>query len=186
MNQLVKIYRFFVYAVFTFFVVACGAESMDQEVAGESAEDNEQMVEATKTEESPSMASAEESEMYLSNKEFHKWKKKAKQQLESIQDLIVILKDPSLDSDFKIEIEKELIKVYETIDSSGYDLLANELNFKKFKDLEVEGTDTLTMMFKNDKEQLKAEFIVVEETKMFGETSEVVAQLKLLSIEAEK
>lgn len=110
-----------------------------------------------------------------------KWKNKAKQQLESIEDLMLILNDSTLDPAFKVEIEKELSLLYENALEDT--LLSNGVEFKNFKALKLENGDTMSLQFKNHKEILKAEFIVVSESKDFGGSIEFVERLKILSIE---
>lgn len=186
MKNLVHTYRGFVYFTFAILLCGCGAESMDQ-VMDEEATSEE--VSATKemsmAEEEASEATIQQSSSKTASSATIKWKKKAKQQLESIEDLALILKDPTLDIDFKLEIEKELNSLYIAKDSSMYNLSSQELNFKKFKDLKIENKDTMSLQFSNKKELLKAEFIIVNETKYFGETTEVVEQLKIVSIKKE-
>ena len=72
--------------------------------------------------------------------------------------------------------------MYKIADSSHYQLNSEELNFKNFKDLQIESGDTMSLQFKNKKDILIAKFIVVEELKEFGESTELVEQLKLISI----
>jgi len=154
---------------------------MDEEMDAGTAEAKKESPEAVMAEEA-SVESTVESKSTTATINYKKWKNKAKQQLESIEDLVSILKDSTLDIDFKQEIEKELDVLYETRDSASYDLDGHELKFKNFKDLKVESQDTLSLLFKNKKDNLKAAFIVVSETKLFGESTEIVERLKLVSI----
>jgi hypothetical protein len=183
MKKLIATYRWVVYMTFSIVLLGCGAAS-----------ESEMYDEPSSTvEESKQMAPAEE-EMYEESAtekkdenfaDVKKWKSKAKQQLESIQDLKLILMEPNLDADFKSEIEKELNLIYQYKDSNDYIVNLQELDFKNFKDLKMENEDTMSLVFKNKKDVLKAKFIVVLETKTFGESSEVIEQLKLLSITKE-
>ncbi len=123
-----------------------------------------------------------ETENQTTSVDFRMWNNKAKQQIELVQDLAVILQDSSLDAKFTMEIEKELKSLYDYRDSTMFDLNQKKLKFKKIKELKVENRDTLSIDFKNANKNLKASFIIIDESKSFGSTSEIVKRLKLISI----
>lgn len=179
MKEMMKTYRWLVYFAFAFALVFVACSSADMSEDESRSQKVSPSAEAT---EEVSASATEETKATISNLDAKKWKNKAKQQLESIQDLTLILKDSTLDVDFKSEIEKELNILYPSNDSLGYKLNQNEVDFSNFKALQIENQNTLSLLFKNKKEQLKAVFIVVNETKTFGETSEEVETLKLISI----
>lgn len=110
-----------------------------------------------------------------------KWKKKAKQQLETIQDLALILKDSTLEPDFKIEIENELTNIYPNYRQLTFIKPQQTINFKRFKFHDYQ--DTLIVEFKNNKALLSASFIVTTNSKTFGNQVEQIEQLQLIKLE---
>lgn len=172
-------YRWFIYLFFALILSACGSAGMDENYAeeGEAAAEENSVQAAEYTEEE-----IENEDSYL----VKKWKNKAKQQLESVEDLMMILKDSTLDPAFRFEIEKELNLLYPKKDSMLVDLMSENIQFKNFKALNVENGDTMSLLFKNHKELLKAKFIVVFEAKEFGNTTEMVERLQILSIQREE
>jgi len=173
-------YRFFLQIVL---VVLLGACSANTEGAEEKIQKNTSDVyNETSTIEDKSEVQPTAAENASISVDYKKWKKKAKQQLESVQDYALILQDSSLDDKFSIEIEKELRSLFDYRDTTMFDIDQKKLNFKKFKELKVENGDTLSIDFKNVKQNLKARFIIVDESKSFGETIEIVKLLKLISI----
>jgi hypothetical protein len=185
MRNIGKTYQWMVYLVFAILLVSCGGEmSGDQE----SIDVSETKKENQSADDAKFAESAEEATGTAQNSkevDVKIWKNKAKQQLESIQDLAEILNDSSLDADFRQEIEKELLLLYNMNDSSSYDIDKHDLDFKSFKKLKVGNQDTLSMKFKNNKEEMVALFVVSEEAKTFGESVEFIQQLKLISIKKE-
>lgn len=180
-------YRWFIYFILMMIICSCGAPEMNEDQYPEAGQAYEE--EASEEVEETSAQAAEYVGEEVENEEVYlvkKWKNKAKQQLESIEDLVLILKDPALDPAFRIEIEKELKSLYGNKDSVLIDLMSDDVKFKSFKALKVESGDTMSLLFKNHKEVLKAKFIVVSEAKEFGATTEVIERLHLLSIEIEE
>lgn len=181
MRRLFVTYRFLVYLFLVTIVISCGGaetESRSPEPLRASEEEG-----AAAVEEDSEAAEAEYVEGSKKDEgvSVKKWKKKAKQQLESLEDLMLILNDPALDPAFKVEVEKELNQLYENALQDT--LLSGELEFKNFKALQLENGDTMSLQFKNQKEVLEAKFVVVSESKDFGGTVEVVERLKVLSIQ---
>lgn len=188
MRKIGSTYQWLFYAIFALVFLACASAEMEEEAYAEDQMAQEENANAAAMEESEmdTESSSESAKKELSL-DVKQWKNKAKQQLESIEDLLLILQDSTLDSDFKIEIEKELNDLYSPIkDSTLYNLFSEDLKFKKFKELKVEEGDTMSLLFKNHKDLLRAEFIVVQETKQFGDITEVVESLKILSIKEEE
>lgn len=112
-----------------------------------------------------------------------KWNTKAQQQIESMGDLLMILKDTTLDPAFKYEIDKELKQLYSKEDTVFENLGLNDVLFTDFESLKHENGDTLSLKFKNDTVNLKAKFTIVSEAKDFGGTIEMIEQLKIISVE---
>lgn len=187
MSRFFGTYRWFVYLLLIAFIYGCGSGEMHEDRSLEPGQAYEE--EASEEVEETSAQAAEYVGEEVENEEVYlvkKWKNKAKQQLESIEDLVLVLKDPELDPTFRIEIEKELKLLYTSKDSVLIDLMSNDIKFKNFKTLKVENGDTMSLQFKNNKEVLKAKFIVVSEVKEFGTTTEVIERLHLVSIEIEE
>ncbi len=177
-------YRSWIYLLSLVVFLGCAEGSSEdqsdakEEMAGEQAENTEE-------EASAAVQNAEENSKKESKLVVKKWKSKAKQQLQSMEDLLLILQDTTLDPAFRIEIEKELSLLYSNQDSVLYELMSKDINFKNFKALELENGDTLSLSFKNKKDGLKAKFVVVSEAKDFGGTTEVIEQLRIISIQSE-
>lgn len=113
----------------------------------------------------------------------NKWRKKAQQQLETLEDLLKILQDSSLDKEFKATIEEEVLNIYPTLDSNDYLKTATQLKFKHFRVSEKSNNDTIKINFKNKKDQLEALFVIDKLEKTFGNSVELTEELKLVSIE---
>lgn len=113
----------------------------------------------------------------------NKWRKKAQQQLETLEDLLKILQDSSLDKEFKATIEEEVLNIYPTLDSNDYLKTATQLKFKHFRISEKSNNDTIKINFKNKKDQLDALFVINKLEKTFGNSVELTEELKLVSIE---
>lgn len=177
-----KTYHWIACLTLAYLFVGCGSEDMRGNHRENLPTAEEEYTEDSKIESTAQMIS----DVKMPELDSKVWNNKAKQQLESIQDLVFILKDSLLDLDFRLELEKELAILYSNTDSSMFDINENELDFRSFKKLKIENEDTMSLYFKNKKQNLKAEFIVVKETKIFGETSEVVTQLELVAIRVAK
>lgn len=111
------------------------------------------------------------------------WKKKAKQQLETIQDLIIILQDSTLNYDFKKEIDNQLIELNVSKDVVINIKNSESINFKKFN--YNTNNDTLIIRFNNHNKVWYTKFIIENKLKQFGETTENIVQIKLVKIESE-
>jgi hypothetical protein len=166
-------------------VLSCGSAEMEEEYHDSPQAAQEENAEVAEEYSKVETEYSEPTEQ-MTSVSVDKWKTKAQQQLESIEDLVTILKDPVLDPAFKVEIEKQLNLLYNNQDSVLSNFMANDLKFKKFKPLQIESGDTMSISFKNKKELLKAKFVVVFEEKDFGETTEVVERLSIISIEVEE
>lgn len=191
MKLLMITYRLVILIVLIATLHSCASEDRSEskafapaqnEYSGQDATmDEESTFEEIETVQNTSQLKKEANHSFSNSK---KWKKKAKQQLETLQDLALILQDSTLDEDFQSEIKRELLIIYPQSDSI-LSTLDKALNFKNFKPLESKKTDTLTLHFKNHKKSYIASFLVVEELKQFGESSETVEQLKLVLIQKE-
>lgn len=115
----------------------------------------------------------------------NKWKDKAEQQLETMQDLLLILKEPGLDPAFEVEVKKELGLIYNNQDSIMNSLFTKKPDFTNFSELVIDNGDTMSLIFQNQAEIYKVKFLVKSELKDFGETSELVEKLNIISIQKE-
>ncbi|MCB9196960.1 MAG: hypothetical protein H6600_00730 [Flavobacteriales bacterium] len=182
MKMTLSLYRNLVVLLLVTALYSCGANMEDNEEVDRQFSEDQSTVSSEEYNEAAASNVEEEYSKKDESLSIKKWNDKAKQQLESVQDLMLILNDSELDLAFRVEVEKELGLIYNSQDSVLINLFENEIDFKSFKSLEKKNGDTLSMSFKNNKDNLKAEFIVVMESKDFGGTTELVERLKLLSI----
>lgn len=184
MNRLMKVYRLLTLFTISVIMLSCASEAREDSAkySASSEQKEYELMEETEINEAleNSSSSKKEASKIISSQRL--WRKKAKQQLETIQDLAIILKDSTLDQDFKIEIEKELENLYPNIQSLTLTQKNGQvLNFKRFKYTQV--MDTLIVEFKNSKEVLFAKFTLENKTKQFGETVRKIEQLKIVDIQ---
>jgi hypothetical protein len=187
MMKLIKTYRLIILAVLIGTLHSCASENRSEAKASAPEGQKATMEEESMDIESVAEGSQLKKEMtsHISQStNFRKWKKKAKQQLETLQDLTLILQDSTLDEDFKSEIEKEVISIYPQA-ASILSTIEEELDFKNFKQLENLNSDTLTMRFKNIKSNYIASFVIDSKIKKFGNEVEEVEQIRLIKIEKE-
>lgn len=111
-----------------------------------------------------------------------KWRKKAQQQLETLEDLIKISQDQTLEKEFKTAIEEELHNLYSSLDSNDYFKAPMQLKFKHFSVSDSSNNDTIRIDFKNKKDNLSAFFLVNRTEKQFGNSSELVEEIELITI----
>lgn len=179
-----KTYHWFVFLMLIWGLFGCAGADMEGGYQEDSEVYEEEKMSAA---DAPSEAAAAEYTEEESEGQSHVykdiWSSKAKQQLESLEDFILILKDNSIASEFKYEVEKELKLIYLQEDTILNYLMSQDVKFKNIKNLETLQGDTMSLSFKNHKEAFIAKFIVVSETKDFGETTETIERLKLVSIQ---
>ncbi len=184
MSRLMKTYRYITSFAISVLMLHCASEAKgDRPTPSAKSEQKElELMEETEIDEVLEYSSSSKKEVSKVGSSQRIWRKKAKQQLETIQDLTIILKDSTLDQDFKIEIEKELENIYPNINSLN---LTHEngqsFDFKRFK--YSQANDTLLVEFKNRKEVLLAKFILENKTKQFGESVRKIEQLKIVEIQ---
>lgn len=177
-------YQWMIMVIVVIIFTRCSADSMSEskeEPNAASAQVNEGAAEY----EEDALESTEAGAKKEASISLDKWNEKAQQQLEYLKDLLVILKDTTLDPAFKIEVKKEVGLLYPAHDSVLHRLVESKLEFNDFKELEIDSGDTLILQFKNLNENVRAKFVVQLEEKDFGNTSEWVEQLKLVSIKVE-
>lgn len=185
MNKVLLTYRFIVIFFIGLMLAGCGADMSEDKSAPEAVYTEEGSAEPEDAD-FESAAYETESSKKDAGPSVDKWKEKAKQQLESLQDLLMLLKDPALDPAFEVEVKKELGQIYSNQDSTLVHLMLDETDFESFSGLTIESGDTMSLNFKNHEQILKAKFVVKSELKKFGETSELIEKLDLISIQEEK
>lgn len=189
MNQLMKTYKLIILIIVSTMVIGCAAEQRDESKSAGSP-NNEFLQEISSIEEKTTdeisingnTLKKETNEIRIATKN-KKLRKKARQKLETIQDLMLILQDSTLNSEFRVEIEGELNNLYP--EKNILEIIRNNepINFKQLN--YSYSNDTLNVKFRNKKNLFSANFVTILVNKQFGEEVEQVEQLKLISIKKE-
>ncbi len=179
MKRLMNTYHFFTLGILII-LYSCSAQHDERKAYAPSLE----FEEATSMEEAKNDDFIQE-ELTANGSSFNpnKWRKKAQQKLEALEDLIKIRQDHTLEEEFKTAIEEELHNIYSSIDSNDYFKTPIQLKFKHFRVSEKSNDDTIRIDFKNKKDNLNAAFVINRTEKQFGNSSESVEEIRLISIE---